>query len=53
MRHSKNKNVIYTIMDSGEVCMELLREKNQVDIVSEVLHISADGLQVNYDQIKI
>lgn len=47
MRHSKNKNVIYTILESGEVCMELLKEKYGVDVVSEVLHISQDGLQVN------
>jgi len=43
----KTKNVVLNILDSGEVCLEFLRNKDRAEKVVEVLRISSDGLRVN------
>ncbi|XP_068136107.1 serine/threonine-protein kinase PLK4 isoform X2 [Hyperolius riggenbachi] len=39
----KTKNAVVSILDTGEVCMEFLREQNSQERVKEVLRISCDG----------
>ncbi|XP_069834687.1 serine/threonine-protein kinase PLK4 isoform X2 [Dendropsophus ebraccatus] len=39
----KTKNAVVSILDSGEVCMEFLKEQNSQERVKEVLRISGDG----------
>ncbi|KAM8940481.1 serine/threonine-protein kinase PLK4 isoform 2-T2 [Pelodytes ibericus] len=39
----KAKNAVVSILDSGEVCMEFLKEQNSQERVKEVLRISCDG----------
>ncbi|XP_075121607.1 serine/threonine-protein kinase PLK4 [Leptodactylus fuscus] len=39
----KTKNAVVSILDSGEVCMEFLKEHNSQERVKEVLRISCDG----------
>lgn len=39
----KTKNAVVSILDSGEVCMEFLKEQNSQERVKEVLRISCDG----------
>lgn len=44
-RH-KTKNAVLTILENGEVCIEFLKRKNMMERVSEVCHISNDGLRI-------
>ncbi|CAN9502143.1 unnamed protein product [Ophioblennius macclurei] len=46
----KTKNAVVSILDSGEVCMELLKSLNGQERVKEVLRISYDGLMVTIYQ---
>uniref|UniRef100_A0A8C5M200 Serine/threonine-protein kinase PLK4 n=1 Tax=Leptobrachium leishanense TaxID=445787 RepID=A0A8C5M200_9ANUR len=39
----KTKNAVVSILDTGEVCMEFLKEHNSQERVKEVLRISSDG----------
>ncbi|XP_044284645.1 serine/threonine-protein kinase PLK4 [Varanus komodoensis] len=39
----KTKNAVVSILDTGEVCMEFLKEYNSQEFVKEVLKISCDG----------
>ncbi|KAG8453888.1 hypothetical protein GDO86_000493 [Hymenochirus boettgeri] len=39
----KTKNAVVSILDTGEVCMEFLKEQNSQERVKEVLRISSDG----------
>ncbi|XP_074848040.1 serine/threonine-protein kinase PLK4 isoform X5 [Carettochelys insculpta] len=39
----KTKNAVVSILDSGEVCMEFLKEFHSQELVKEVLKISCDG----------
>ncbi|NXJ06115.1 PLK4 kinase, partial [Odontophorus gujanensis] len=39
----KTKNAVVSILDTGEVCMELIKECNSQVFVKEVLRISCDG----------
>ncbi|XP_053559615.1 serine/threonine-protein kinase PLK4 isoform X2 [Bombina bombina] len=39
----KTKNAVVSILDTGEVCMEFLKEYNSQERVKEVLRISSDG----------
>ncbi|NXD95168.1 PLK4 kinase, partial [Chaetorhynchus papuensis] len=39
----KTKNAVVSILDSGEVCMEFLKEHRSQELVKEVLRISCDG----------
>ncbi|XP_018098808.1 serine/threonine-protein kinase PLK4 isoform X2 [Xenopus laevis] len=39
----KTKNAVVSILESGEVCMEFLKEQNSQERVKEVLRISCDG----------
>lgn len=45
---STNKNAIFTILDSGEVCLELIKVKGKPEwaTVRRVYRISADGLRI-------
>uniref|UniRef100_A0A8D0GZ37 Polo like kinase 4 n=1 Tax=Sphenodon punctatus TaxID=8508 RepID=A0A8D0GZ37_SPHPU len=43
----KTKNAVVSILDSGEVCMEFLKEHNSQELVKEVLRISCDGSGVS------
>ncbi|KAK9398879.1 serine/threonine-protein kinase PLK4 [Crotalus adamanteus] len=42
----KTKNAVVSILDTGEVCMEFLKECNSQEFVKEVLKISCDGNEV-------
>ncbi|XP_070613807.1 serine/threonine-protein kinase PLK4-like isoform X4 [Erythrolamprus reginae] len=42
----KTKNAVVSILDTGEVCMEFLKEYNSQEFVKEVLKISCDGNEV-------
>ncbi|XP_071087123.1 serine/threonine-protein kinase PLK4-like isoform X1 [Haliotis cracherodii] len=46
----KTKNAIVNILETGEVCLEFLKNKNKVEKVVEVFSISADGSQVSVYQ---
>ncbi|KAM8833250.1 serine/threonine-protein kinase PLK4 isoform 1-T1 [Synchiropus picturatus] len=46
----KTKNAVVSILDSGEVCMELLKSVSGQDRVKEVLRISCDGSMVTIYQ---
>ncbi|XP_062326332.1 serine/threonine-protein kinase PLK4 [Osmerus eperlanus] len=46
----KTKNAVVSILDSGEVCMELLKGQGSQERVKEVLRISCDGLTVTIYQ---
>uniref|UniRef100_A0A8C5T7G9 Serine/threonine-protein kinase PLK4 n=1 Tax=Malurus cyaneus samueli TaxID=2593467 RepID=A0A8C5T7G9_9PASS len=39
----KTKNAVVSILDTGEVCMEFLKEHHSQELVKEVLRISSDG----------
>ncbi|KAE8630388.1 hypothetical protein XENTR_v10000805 [Xenopus tropicalis] len=39
----KTKNAVVSILETGEVCMEFLKEQNSQERVKEVLRISCDG----------
>ncbi|XP_073459848.1 serine/threonine-protein kinase PLK4 isoform X1 [Aquarana catesbeiana] len=39
----KTKNAVVSILDTGDVCMEFLKEQNSQERVKEVLRISCDG----------
>uniref|UniRef100_K7FLW5 Serine/threonine-protein kinase PLK4 n=1 Tax=Pelodiscus sinensis TaxID=13735 RepID=K7FLW5_PELSI len=39
----KTKNAVVSILDTGEVCMEFLKELHSQHLVKEVLRISCDG----------
>ncbi|XP_056419558.1 serine/threonine-protein kinase PLK4 isoform X2 [Hyla sarda] len=39
----KTKNAVVSILDTGDVCMEFLKEQNSQEQVKEVLRISGDG----------
>ncbi|KAG8592793.1 hypothetical protein GDO81_000627 [Engystomops pustulosus] len=39
----KTKNAVVSILDTGEVCMEFVKEQNSQERVKEVLRISCDG----------
>ncbi|KAM4809324.1 serine/threonine-protein kinase PLK4 [Rhinophrynus dorsalis] len=39
----KTKNAVVSILDTGEVCMEFLKEYNSQERVKEVLRITSDG----------
>ncbi|NWY90922.1 PLK4 kinase, partial [Loxia curvirostra] len=39
----KTKNAVVSILDTGEVCMEFLKEHRSQELVKEVLRISCDG----------
>ncbi|CAN2388851.1 positive regulation of centriole replication [Pristimantis euphronides] len=39
----KTKNAVVSILDTGDVCMEFLKELNSQERVKEVLRISCDG----------
>lgn len=42
----KTKQVILNILDTGEVCLEFIKQKHKSDKVFEVLRISSDGQRV-------
>ncbi|KAJ7326970.1 hypothetical protein JRQ81_016729 [Phrynocephalus forsythii] len=42
----RTKNAVVSILDTGEVCMEFLKEYNSKEFVKEVLRISCDGNEV-------
>ncbi|XP_062378518.1 serine/threonine-protein kinase PLK4 isoform X2 [Sardina pilchardus] len=46
----KTKNAVVSILDSGEVCMELLKGLGSQERVKEVLRISSDGAMVTIYQ---
>ncbi|XP_051942927.1 serine/threonine-protein kinase PLK4 isoform X2 [Hippocampus zosterae] len=46
----KTKNTVVSILDTGEVCMELLKCQNGQERVKEVLRISSDGSMVTIYQ---
>ncbi|XP_041827513.1 serine/threonine-protein kinase PLK4 isoform X2 [Melanotaenia boesemani] len=46
----KTKNAVVSILDTGEVCMELLKNQNGQERVKEVLRISCDGSMVTIYQ---
>ncbi|KAM4542743.1 serine/threonine-protein kinase PLK4 [Odontesthes bonariensis] len=46
----KTKNAVVSILDTGEVCMELLKCQNGQERVKEVLQISCDGSMVTIYQ---
>ncbi|XP_008281878.1 serine/threonine-protein kinase PLK4 [Stegastes partitus] len=46
----KTKNAVVSILDTGEVCMELLKNQNGQERVREVLRISCDGTMVTIYQ---
>ncbi|XP_034015870.1 serine/threonine-protein kinase PLK4 [Thalassophryne amazonica] len=46
----KTKNAVVSILDTGEVCMELLKTQSGQDRVKEVLRISCDGSMVTIYQ---
>ncbi|XP_033498464.1 serine/threonine-protein kinase PLK4 [Epinephelus lanceolatus] len=46
----KTKNAVVSVLDTGEVCMELLKCQNGQERVKEVLRISCDGLMVTIYQ---
>ncbi|XP_053365280.1 serine/threonine-protein kinase PLK4 [Clarias gariepinus] len=46
----KTKNAVVSILDTGEVCMELLKGQGAQERVKEVLRISADGSMVTVYQ---
>nr|XP_057946773.1 serine/threonine-protein kinase PLK4 isoform X2 [Doryrhamphus excisus] len=46
----KTKNAVVSILDTGEVCMELLKCQNGQERVKEVLRISSDGSMVTIYQ---
>uniref|UniRef100_A0A672IKJ8 Serine/threonine-protein kinase PLK4 n=1 Tax=Salarias fasciatus TaxID=181472 RepID=A0A672IKJ8_SALFA len=46
----KTKNAVVSILDSGEVCMELLKTLSGQERVKEVLRISCDGSMVTIYQ---
>ncbi|NXP28121.1 PLK4 kinase, partial [Scytalopus superciliaris] len=39
----KTKNAVVSILDTGEVCMEFLKQHHSQELVKEVLRISCDG----------
>ncbi|XP_066429864.1 serine/threonine-protein kinase PLK4 isoform X1 [Eleutherodactylus coqui] len=39
----KTKNAVVSILDTGDVCMEFLKEQNSQERVKEVLRVSCDG----------
>ncbi|XP_071411667.1 serine/threonine-protein kinase PLK4 isoform X1 [Pithys albifrons albifrons] len=39
----RTKNAVVSILDTGEVCMEFLKEHHSQELVKEVLRISCDG----------
>uniref|UniRef100_A0A663MBW8 Serine/threonine-protein kinase SAK n=1 Tax=Athene cunicularia TaxID=194338 RepID=A0A663MBW8_ATHCN len=39
----KTKNAVVSILDTGEVCMEFLKEHHSQELVKEVVRISCDG----------
>ncbi|KAK2826068.1 hypothetical protein Q5P01_020282 [Channa striata] len=46
----KTKNAVVSILDTGEVCMELLKSQGGQERVKEVLRISCDGSMVTIYQ---
>ncbi|KAL0969064.1 hypothetical protein UPYG_G00222210 [Umbra pygmaea] len=46
----KTKNAVVSILDNGEVCMELLKGQGPQERVKEVLRISCDGVMVTIYQ---
>ncbi|XP_049451429.1 serine/threonine-protein kinase PLK4 [Epinephelus fuscoguttatus] len=46
----KTKNAVVSVLDTGDVCMELLKCQNGQERVKEVLRISCDGLMVTIYQ---
>uniref|UniRef100_A0A8C7XCQ2 Serine/threonine-protein kinase PLK4 n=1 Tax=Oryzias sinensis TaxID=183150 RepID=A0A8C7XCQ2_9TELE len=46
----KTKNAVVSILDTGEVCMELVKCQNGQERVKEVLRISCDGTMVTIYQ---
>uniref|UniRef100_A0A6J0SLD0 Serine/threonine-protein kinase PLK4 n=1 Tax=Pogona vitticeps TaxID=103695 RepID=A0A6J0SLD0_9SAUR len=42
----RTKNAVVSILDTGEVCMEFLKEYNSKEFVKEVLRISCDGSEI-------
>uniref|UniRef100_A0A8C2ZCN0 Serine/threonine-protein kinase SAK n=1 Tax=Cyclopterus lumpus TaxID=8103 RepID=A0A8C2ZCN0_CYCLU len=46
----KTKNAVVSVLDTGEVCMELLKSHSGQERVKEVLRISGDGLMVTIYQ---
>ncbi|NWR68833.1 PLK4 kinase, partial [Centropus unirufus] len=42
----KTKNAVVSILDTGEVCMEFLKEHHSQELVKEVLRISCDGNEI-------
>ncbi|TSN67064.1 Serine/threonine-protein kinase PLK4 [Bagarius yarrelli] len=46
----KTKNAVVSILDTGEVCMELLKGQGAQERVKEVLRISSDGSMVTVYQ---
>ncbi|KAM4625111.1 serine/threonine-protein kinase PLK4 isoform 1-T1 [Polymixia lowei] len=46
----KTKNAVVSILDTGEVCMELLKGQGAQERVKEVLRISCDGAMVTIYQ---
>ncbi|XP_032403798.1 serine/threonine-protein kinase PLK4 [Xiphophorus hellerii] len=46
----KTKNAVVSILETGEVCMELLKSQNGQERVKEVLQISCDGSMVTIYQ---
>ncbi|XP_031436251.2 LOW QUALITY PROTEIN: serine/threonine-protein kinase PLK4 [Clupea harengus] len=46
----KTKNAVVSILDSGEVCMELLKSLGLQERVKEILRISCDGSMVTIHQ---
>lgn len=42
----KTKKAVVSILDSEEVCVELLKEHSSQEYVKEVLHISSDGSMI-------
>uniref|UniRef100_A0A671WA40 Serine/threonine-protein kinase PLK4 n=1 Tax=Sparus aurata TaxID=8175 RepID=A0A671WA40_SPAAU len=46
----KTKNAVVSILDTGEVCMELLKSQSGQERVKEVLRISCDGSMVTIYQ---
>ncbi|XP_047466874.1 serine/threonine-protein kinase PLK4 [Mugil cephalus] len=46
----KTKNAVVSVLETGEVCMELLKSQSGQERVKEVLRISGDGLMVTIYQ---
>ncbi|OXU23422.1 hypothetical protein TSAR_006105 [Trichomalopsis sarcophagae] len=44
-RH-RTKSAILTILSNGEVCIEFIKKKNNIERIGEVCRISSDGLRI-------